>query len=264
MRRLVLALLSLAVSAGALPDYAPRHWVAGRLKCAGSETMDLVVARWAQAFGRIHPAWNLQVDGKGSRVALRVLSRSGADFAVFSRLPSDSELMQAGMATTRRPRLVVVGHDTLRFLARRGSRVDSSDLFGAFAGRSERLRAYGRNLSSGTRAAAVSAMGGGDFGAGTRALSSPSQVAQAVSVDPSAVGYSGAGSRLSRVQATGPVLGVRPLVVAVPTGEPGVALREFLSFVLSRQGADILRQDGFRPIGEDSAAVWRRWLGLDG
>lgn len=264
MRRFVLALLSLAVSTGALPDYAPRHWVAGRLKCAGSETMDLVVARWAQAFSRIHPAWSLQVDGKGSRVALRVLSRSGADFAVFSRLPSDSELAEAGMAASRRPRLVVVGHDTLRFLARRGVRVDSSDLVGAFAGRPGRLRAYGRNLSSGTRAAAVSAMGGRDFGAGTRSLSSPTLVAQAVSVDPSAVGYSGAGSRLSRIEANGPVICVRPLVVAVPARRPGAALREFLSFVLSRDGAEILRRDGFRPIGDDSVAVWRRRLGLDG
>lgn len=264
MRLLFLALLSLAVSVGALPDYAPRHWVAGRLKCAGSETMDLVVARWAQAFSRIHPAWSLQVDGKGSRVALRVLSRSGADFAVFSRLPSDSELADAGMSAARRPRLVVVGHDTLRFVARRGREIDSARLAGAFAGRSGSLRAYGRNLSSGTRAYAVSAMGGRDFGAGTRSLSSPSQVAQAVSVDPSAVGYSGAGSRLSRVEATGPVLGVRPLVVAIPAHASGAALREFLSFVLSRQGADILRADGFRPIGEDSVAVWRARLGLDG
>lgn len=264
MRSFAVALFSLAVSVGAFPDYAPRQWVAGHLKCAGSETMDLVVARWAQAFGRIHPAWSLQVDGKGSRVALRVLSRSGADFAVFSRLPSDPELAEAGMATVRRPLLVVVGHDTLRFLARRGREIDSSRLVGAFAGRSGSLRAYGRNLSSGTRAAAVSAMGGRDFGTGTRSLSSPSQVAQAVSVDPSAVGYSGAGSRLSRVEATGPVLCVRPLVVAVPARVPGAALREFLSFVLSRQGADILRADGFRPIGDDSVLVWRKRLGLDG
>jgi len=264
LRRLVFALLSFAVSVGALPDYVPRRWVAGNLKCAGSETMDLVVARWAQAFGRIHPAWSLEVDGRGSRVAMRVLSRSGADFAVFSRFPSDSELAEAGMVGARRPLLVVVGRDTLRFLARRGRGLDSSMLFGAFAGRPGRLRAYGRNLSSGTRAAAVAAMGWRDFGAGTRSLPSPSQVAQAVSVDPLAVGYSGAGSRLSRIEAVGPVLCVRPLVVAVPSRTPGPALREFLSFVLSRQGADILRRDGFRPIGDDSVLVWRGRLGLDG
>jgi len=227
--------------------------------------MDILLARWSEAFSRIHPAWTLEVDGKGSRVALRALARSGADLAALSRLPSDSELFSAGLTRSVKPVLVVVGWDTLRFQWRDGASPDTSAIRAAYLGHGGVLRPIGRNLSSGTRDEVRSAIGGSrDFGKGVRSLPSPSQVAQAVAADPLAVGYGSSGWSLSRLRSDGPIIQVRPLVVAVPPGRMRPEVAEFLSFVLSRQGQELVAQDGFRPLAPDSAAASRRRLGLDG
>lgn len=227
--------------------------------------MDMLLARWAERFSRFHPAWTLEVDGKGSRVALRVLSMAGADLAAFSRNPTEAEMAESGLLGKGRPLLIVVGYDTLRFLWRRGTRPDIDALSPAYHGPVAGIRPVGRNLSSGTRAEAQAAMGGGgDFGEGVRSLSSPSQVALAVAADPLAVGYGGAGWSLSRLESSPSILRIRPLVLALPPGPLRPEVVEFLSFVLSRDGQELVARNGFRPIATDSVPIWRKRAGLDG
>ncbi len=227
--------------------------------------MDLLVSHWAEDFGRIHPAWTLEVDGRGSRVALQVLARSGADLAAFSRMPDDLELAGAGWSKAQFPRRLVVGFDTLRLFWRQGRHPDPKALQSAYLGASGQLRPFGRNLSSGTRSEAQSALGGDrDFGPGIRSLSSPAQVALAVTSDPLAVGYGGSGHNLSRLEFDGSFLRVRPLVLAIPAGPVKTELAEFLSYILSRQGQALVRQVGFCPMETDSVLAMRSRLRLNG
>jgi phosphate transport system substrate-binding protein len=244
-------------------QYVPRQWVSGHLRCVGSETMDILLARWAEAFSRIHPAWTLEVDGKGSRVAMRALERSGADLAALSRVPSGADFPRSGLPKSQGRFLVLVGWDTLRFRWRLGAHPDTSEIRPAYLGRETKLRPIGRNLSSGTRDEVRSAIGGTrEFGSGVRSLPSPSQVAQAVASDPLSVGYGSSGWSLSRLERSSDAIQVRPLVLAFPAGPMRPAVSEFLSFVLSRQGQKLVADDGFRPLNPDSAAAWRASLGL--
>jgi phosphate transport system substrate-binding protein len=220
--------------------------------------MELVLSRWAEAFSRWHPASGLEIDGKGSVAAVQILSRFGADFVALSRAPSDSELRSGALVA------VYVGWDSLRVVRRGGTAFPLPDPVRIFSGESGPWRPFGRNLASGTRAEAGFALGAGRFGPGVRTMPSPGRVAEAVAADPWAVAYAGGGWNLSRVRPCGPPLRARPLVLAFPVGPLRPRMREFLSFVLSRQGQDLVAASGFQPLSADSVRVQRRRLGLDG
>ena len=197
--------------------------------------MELLVSRWAEAFAHWHPAAYVEIDGRGSRAAIQVLSHQGADFAALSRSPTDSELVSAGLSG--KLLFVDIGWDTLRLFRRDGG--DSlpprpDRLFSLEPGR---WRPFGRNLASGTRAEAGSALGSIRFGPQVRSLSSPGRVEEAVASDPLAVGYGGGGWSLARVRTSGAALRVR-----------------------SRQGQDLVRLSGFQPVLPDSFIAMRPGL----
>lgn len=245
-----------------LPDYQPIAWVRGTLRCAGSETMELLLSRWAEAFAHWNPAASIEIDGRGSRAAVQVLARSGADFAALSRSPTEPELQVAGLSG----RLVFanIGWDTLRLFRREGARALPNLPARLFSGEPGPWRPFGRNLASGTRAEAESALGAVSFGPKVRSLSSPGRVVEAVAADPLAVGYGGGGWSLARARPWGMPLRSRSLVLAFPEGRVSPLAREFLSFALSRQGQDLVRLSGFEPLAPDSARALRRRFSLDG
>jgi len=159
---------------------------------------------------------------------------------------------------------VPVGWDSLRLVCRAGTFTPLSDPFRVFSGENGPWRPIGRNLASGTRAEAKAALGAGVFGPGVRSLPSPGRVAAAVAADPMAVGYGGGGWSLARVRPCGPSLRTRPLILAFPAGRLDPQTREFISFVLSRQGQELVAASGFNPLSPDSVRAQRRRLGLDG
>ena len=220
--------------------------------------MQLLLSRWAAAFAAKQPGVALEIDGRGSGAALHLFGDGRIDFAALSREPSDSE--QAAAGVSGRLRTVRVGWDTLSLLAR--GRAEGGGFHGPFSGDARDVRPFGRNLSSGTRAEARSALGRG-FGPSVRSLPSPGGVEDAVAADPKAVGYGGGGGRLSRSRAVA-ALRIRPLVLAFPGGGWTPAGREFASFVLSREGQELVERSGFRPLHPDTVAAVRRRLGLDG
>jgi len=221
--------------------------------------MQILLLRWAEGFGRHHPAATLEIDGRGSRAALNSFARSGIDFAALSREPDDSELARIGA----RPQLLTAGWDTLRIFRRDGAS-DPRLRTGSFSGEAGGLRPFGRNLASGTRAEAEASLGAGATGPRVRSQPSPGRVEDAVSSDPRAVGYGGGGWRLSRNLPVGGALRARPLVLAFRAGRLSVLSREFASFVLSREGQELVFRSGFQPLHPDSLALARRRLGLDG
>lgn len=260
MLALLFALVAGSAGHAVLADYQPQAWVRGTLRCVGSETMELLLSRWAEAFARWHPAAYVEIDGRGSRAAVQVLSQSGADFAALSRLPRDSELRAAGLSG--KLSFADIGWDTLRLFGRAGGSVLPGSPARLYLGEPGPWRPFGRNLASGTRIEAGEALGAVGFGSQVRSLSSPGRVVEAVAADPLAVGYGGGGWSLARARPTGMLLRSRPLVLAFPRqGLPALA-REFLSFVLSRQGQDLVRYSGFQPIAADSAVAMRRRFSL--
>ena len=143
-------------------------------------------------------------------------------------------------------------------------------LTGAWANR--RISLYGRNSASGTYGFFKEhALGNGDFKDEVKEQPGSASVVQGVTEDVAGIGYSGIGYRTS---------GVKPLALSLRDGEPAVEstaenvyngtyplarflyiyvnkapgqplaplVREFLKFVLSKEGQEIVVKDGYLPL----------------
>lgn len=140
---------------------------------------------------------------------------------------------------------------------------------------------YGRNSASGTYGFFKdNALGGGDFRASVKEQPGSSAVVQGVGSDLAGIGYSGIGYKTSEVRTVplGETAGnyfdctpencfsgdyplARYLFVYInkPPGEPMDKLtQEFLRFVVSKQGQEIVAKDGYFPL---PAAISKEVLG---
>jgi len=130
---------------------------------------------------------------------------------------------------------------------------------------------YGRNSASGTYGFFKdNALGGGDFRASVKEQPGSSAVVQGVGSDLAGIGYSGIGYKTSEVRTvplgetasqffdctpeaclSGDYPLARYLFVYInnPPGEPMDKLtQEFLKFVVSRQGQEVVAKDGYFPL----------------
>ncbi|HRP88379.1 MAG TPA: phosphate-binding protein, partial [Gammaproteobacteria bacterium] len=53
----------------ALPDYKPASGVSGNLKSIGSDTLNNLMALWAEGFRSAYPNVQIEIEGKGSGTA---------------------------------------------------------------------------------------------------------------------------------------------------------------------------------------------------
>jgi phosphate transport system substrate-binding protein len=151
---------------------------------------------------------------------------------------------------------------------------------------SRAIELYGRNAASGTYGYFKDhALGGGDFKDSVKEQPGSSSVVQGVGSDPSAIGYSGIGYRSADVRAL-PLAeeSGQSAVAAEPkyaySGEyplarylwltinyrPGAKLdplrREFIKYILSRQGQEHVQKDGYLPIKAEKARQTLASLGI--
>jgi len=249
---LFLASLLATLEAGMPVSGAPQPLVRGGMRCAGSETMVPLLARWGAAFARLQPAANLQVQGGGSEGAVQALVAGTTDIAALSRPLEPAE----AVALRRRFggfRVIEVGRDTLRLLARRDAvamRAPERAALAFHPASTPLLRGAGRLPSSGTRREAMQMLGVGSFPSGGLHLVSPVAVQLALRHDPFLVGYGSSSGLLSDVGAVGPRFLERPLSLVVP--EPSLrnpVVGRFLSFLDSPEGRRIVRESGFATPG---------------
>jgi phosphate transport system substrate-binding protein len=232
VRRLaVLALASLALvpgrparsadPAGAdLPAYMKAGGeVAGSLKCVGSDTMNNLVALWAEGFKKFYPSVREGIEGKGSASAPPALAEGTCSFGPMSRdwKPSEIDAFKAkhGYAPTVVPvaidMLAVFVHkdNPLKSLSLQqvdaifsknrtgGARADIrtwGDLGLEGEWKDRPLSLYGRNATSGTYGYFKEfALFKGDFKTTVKEQPGSSAVVQAVASDRFGIGYSGIG-----------------------------------------------------------------------
>jgi phosphate transport system substrate-binding protein len=133
----------------------------------------------------------------------------------------------------------------------------------------KRIELYGRNSASGTYGYFKDrALFGGDFKDSVKEQPGSSSVVSAVAQNPYAIGYSGIGYRTADVRAVPlAVEGGEPVAPGADTVsdyplarflyiylnyEPGTELeplrREFLKYVFSRQGQEVVLKDGYLPV----------------
>ena len=237
-RRGALAVIACAVFAGGaaaaesavadLPAYTKATGeVAGALKCVGSDTMNNLVALWAEGFKKFYPSIREGIEGKGSASAPPALAEGTCTFGPMSRdwKPSEIDAFKAkhGYAPTVVPvaidMLVVFVHkdNPIESLSLQqvdaifsknrtgGARTDIrtwGDLGLAGEWKDRPISLYGRNATSGTYGYFKEfALFKGDFKPTVKEQPGSSAVVQAVASDRFGIGYSGIGYMTANVRA---------------------------------------------------------------
>lgn len=201
--------------------------VSGSLKCVGSDTMNNLVALWAEGFKKFYPSVREGIEGKGSASAPPALAEGTCSFGPMSRdwKPSEVDAFKAKHGYP--PTVVPVAIDMLAVFVHRDNPLKSLTLQqvdaifsknrtgGAAADirtwgdlglegewKDKPISLYGRNASSGTYGYFKEfALFKGDFKSTVKEQPGSSAVVQAIASDKYAIGYSGIGYRTADVRA---------------------------------------------------------------
>jgi phosphate transport system substrate-binding protein len=210
----------------ALPSYRSVSGVSGTLKAVGSDTLNNLMALWAEGFKTRYPNVKISIEGKGSSTAPPALIESTAQFAPMSREMKSKELDAFEQKFGYKPQhcrvavdsvVVFVHRDnpvkclTLKQLdgmfssTRRGGQAKDIHTWGDVGLKGEwkdkPISLYGRNAASGTYAYFKEiALFKGDFKDGVKEQPGSSAVVQGVASDKYAIGYSGVGYKTADVR----------------------------------------------------------------
>jgi phosphate transport system substrate-binding protein len=206
--------------------YAAKPGISGSLKSVGSDTLNNVMALWAEDFKKFYPAVSIEIEGKGSSTAPPALIAGTAQFGPMSRemRAAESDAFEAKYGY--KPTQVRVAVDTLAVYVQKDSPVaclslnqidgifsrtrtlggkeiktwGELGLTGAYADKA--ISMFGRNAASGTYGYFKEvALGNGDFKDTVKEQPGSSAVVQGVAADKFAIGYSGIGYKTADVKA---------------------------------------------------------------
>lgn len=211
----------------ALPAYQTVSGIAGNLKAVGSDTLNNLMAYWAEGFKARYPNVKIAVEGKGSSTAAPALIESTAQFGPMSREMKPTEIDAFERKFGYKPSMIRVAVDALAVFVHKDNPVAcltlkqldamfSSTRKGGAPGPITRwgqvgltgkwkdmpISLYGRNAASGTYGffKAV-ALFGGDFKNSVKEQPGSSSVVQGEASGKNAIGYSGVGYRTADVRA---------------------------------------------------------------
>jgi phosphate transport system substrate-binding protein len=201
--------------------------VAGSLKCVGSDTMNNLVAHWAEGFKKFYPSVREGIEGKGSASAPPALAEGTCSFGPMSRDWKPAEIDAFKAKHGYPPTVVPVAIDMLAVFVHRDNPLKSLTLQqvdaifsknrsgGATADirtwgdlgldgewKDKPISLYGRNASSGTYGYFKEfALFKGDFKSTVKEQPGSSAVVQAIASDKFGIGYSGIGYKTADVRA---------------------------------------------------------------
>jgi phosphate transport system substrate-binding protein len=280
-----------------LPPYKAASGVSGNVSSVGSDTLNNLMTFWAELFAKYYPNAKVQIEGKGSSTAPPALIAGTAQLGPMSRSMKGTEIDQFEKKYGYKPTQIRTSVDALGVFVnkdnpikcltvaqvdaifsksrRQGYKEDITTwgqlgLTGEWA--SKPISLYGRNSASGTYGFFKEhTLKNGDYKDSVKEQPGSASVAQGVTVDRFAVGYSGIGYSTA---------GVRPVPLAEKEGDkcyeadqdnayagsyplsrflyvyvnraPSKPLdpltREFMKLVLSRDGQEVVIKDGYFPI----------------
>jgi phosphate transport system substrate-binding protein len=310
MKKSVLLAATIAVSTVAfaakvevdptLPTYEQVSGVTGNLNSIGSDTLNNLMTLWAEAFKKVYPNVNIQIEGKGSSTAPPALIEGTAQLGPMSRPMKNTEIDEFEKKFGYKPLAVPVAVDALAVFVNKDNPIKGLTLTqvdGMFSTSRKSggadittwgelglagdwakkpISLFGRNSASGTYGFFKDeALGGGDFKPTVKEQPGSSAVVQGVATDLGATGYSGIGYRTPDVR-TVPlsseggsfvepdyehcVSGDYPLArflyvyVNKKPGQPMDKLtHEFLLFVTSKEGQEIVVKDGYFPLPKEAS-----------
>ena len=226
----VLAAFTVTASAAvdpALPAYKTQSGISGNLTSVGSDTLNNLMALWAEQYKRYYPAVNIQIQGAGSSTAPPALIEAASNLGPMSRHMNEKEITAFEKKYGYKPTAVPVAIDALAVYVHKDNPIQglsiqqvdaimsatrkcggSADITkwaqvgitGELADRT--IAMYGRNSVSGTYGYFKSkALCKGDFRTNVAEQPGSASVVQSVSSQITAIGYSGIGYMTSGVRA---------------------------------------------------------------
>jgi phosphate transport system substrate-binding protein len=214
----------------AIAAYRKTSGVSGNINSVGSDTMNNMMALWAETFRKMYPNVKIQIEGKGSGTAPPALIAGSSQFGPMSRAMKAAEIDQFEAKYGYKPTQIRTSYDALAIYVnkdnplekltlaqadaifsktrRRGGKSISNwgdlGLTGDWARRP--ISIYGRNSASGTYGFFKEhVLQTGDYKDSVKEQPGSASVVQGVTEDRFGVGYSGIGYRTS---------GVKPLQLA--------------------------------------------------
>jgi phosphate transport system substrate-binding protein len=294
----------------ALKAYAKVSGVSGMIKSVGSDTMNNMMALWAEGFRTFYPNVQVEIEGKGSGTAPPALISGQSTFGPMSRKIKDAEQDEFEKHYGYKAVQLPTSIDMLAFYVHKDNPIKGLSLaqLDAIFSKTRKLghatdirtwgdvgltgewankpiSVYGRNSASGTYGFVKKhVLGKGDFKDSVKEQPGSSAVVQGVASDRYAIGYSGIGYKTADVRAIPLAAGSSTDYVAAEaefayTNEyplarflyltvnyrPGSQLdpkrREFLKFIFSRSGQEVVVKDGYLPL---PAMIATEALGLVG
>ena len=201
--------------------------VSGALKCVGSDTMNNLVALWAEGFKRSYPSIREAIEGKGSSSGPPALIEGTSTFGPMSRDWKPTEIDAFKKRYGYAPTVVPTAIDMLAVFVHKDNPIESlslqqvdaifsknrtgglpsdirtwGDLGLGGEWKNRPISLYGRNSASGTYGYFKEhALFKGDFKPTVKEQPGSSSVVQAIANDRFAIGYSGIGYRTADVRA---------------------------------------------------------------
>lgn len=285
----------------AIKPYEQVSGVSGNLNSIGSDTLNNLMALWAEGFQAKYPNVKIQVEGKGSSTAPPALIEGTAQLGPMSRPMKSAEMDDFEKKYGYKPTEIKVAIDALAVFVHKDNPVKGltmKQVDGIFSSTrklggdditkwgqvgltgewtDKPMSLYGRNSASGTYGFFKDeALGKGDYKSTVKEQPGSSAVVQGVASDLGGIGYSGIGYKTSGVVAL--PLGEEEGKTFEPTLEncvsgdyplarflyvyinkkPGTPLdpltKEFLKFVISKEGQEVVVKDGYYPMPADIAS----------
>jgi phosphate transport system substrate-binding protein len=210
-----------------LAAYKNVSGVSGSIKSVGSDTMNNLMALWAEDFRKMYPNVQVEIEGKGSSTAPPALVEGTATFGPMSRAMKNEEIDQFEAKYGYKPTALRTSIDMLAVYVHKDNPIASLSmqqvdaifsktrkggstadirtwgdlgLTGEWADKPISL--YGRNSASGTYGYFKEhALFKGDFKDEVKEQPGSSSVVQGVATDRYALGYSGIGYKTADVKA---------------------------------------------------------------
>jgi phosphate transport system substrate-binding protein len=265
------------------------------LQVEGSDTMVNLAQAWAERYSEKNSGVQVQVSGGGSGVGIASLINGVVDIANASRRMKDKEIALMKDSTGKEPVEFVVGQDALAIYVHKANPIESisiaelADIYGDGGTtttwgqlgventgcNSGEITRVSRQNNSGTYVYFREAvLDKNDFKLGSIDQSGSKDVVSLVSTTPCAIGYSGMGYATDEVRmvpvarvkgeagvaptvenaASGAYPIARPLLIYT-AGEPTGAVKEYLDWIMSAEGQQIVLEMGYVPVGETEAAT---------
>jgi len=267
--------LALAVSLGASAARAGRG-----ITIKGSDTMVIMVQRWAEAYMGSHPGAIVQVTGGGSGTGIAALINGTTDICMASRPMKEDEKRKLRDRYQTMGVETSVAKDGLSVYVREQNPVKELSIpqlrdiytgsvrnWKQVGGSDAPITLYGRENSSGTYVYFKdNVLLGKDYAASCQTLPGTAAVVNAVAKDPNGIGYGGAayarGVREVAVRKDAKAPAIAPSPESVKDGSypitrylflytrvrPAGDVKKFVDWVLSPEGQALTTKVGYFPV----------------